>query len=197
MPQEADSQDSSAEDIRVLRDADRKQRSVYHVIGTTLLLIQMAELRINRVLLVVSADAATVTMEQLEQMDAARRSDAMGKVVRKLKTRVAFPPELQAFLESFIERRNALAHRFYSIPGVSMATKPGLARAKEFLLELLEDAFKAIYVFTVLLHSILDDRGLTEPLEGIDLKILKYVQKAHPEVKSMLPWKIPPELLGD
>jgi hypothetical protein len=197
MPQDADSQGPSADDIRVVRDADQKQPDIYHLLGNTLLLIQIAEERINRVLLIVSADAATVTMEQLEQMDAARRSDAMGGVVRKLKTRVAFPPELKAFLESFIERRNVLAHRFHSIPCLSVATEAGLARAREFLFMLQQDAFKATYVFSVLLHSVLDDRGLTDPLDGIDLKILKFVQETHPEVKSMLPCEVPPELVTD
>jgi hypothetical protein len=72
---------------------------------------------------------------------------------------------------------------------------PGLYA--EFLFDVTQDAFKALYIFGIMLHSLLGERGFAEPLEGIDVSIYKYIQKTHPEVITMLPSEmgIPPEIL--
>jgi hypothetical protein len=83
-------------------------------IGHTLMMIQIAEKRINDALLVVSA-AENVTMEELEKMDDARRSGSLRKALEHLSKRVVFPSSLQSFVEDLIKRRNDLVHRFSAI----------------------------------------------------------------------------------
>ena len=95
-------------------------------------MIQMVEERINQALFVVSV-GETVTMEQLERMDAFQRTGSLRKALDRLSRRVDFPHDLQSFLEEFIRKRNYLAHRFNSIPGVGVGTEAGRREASKFL----------------------------------------------------------------
>ncbi len=73
-------------------------REIYQEIGVTLMMVQIAEDKINQALAVASAEEG-VTMEQLEKMDEARRSGSLTRALRRLGRQVTFPPDLQSFIE--------------------------------------------------------------------------------------------------
>lgn len=170
-----------------LYPGEEKHKKLTCEIGNTLLLVQIAEQRINRALLVASAGADPITMEQLEKMEGSKRAQSLGVALHQLRKRVQFPLNLENFLTVFIDKRNLLAHRFADVE-----------KQEDFVNELRQDAFKAIYIFYILLDCLLEQRGLlTDPISGIELKILRFVQKVYPEVVRMLPCELPDELLAD
>ena len=116
------------------------QIEFYARIGQTLLQVQSAEYQIKICLDYFLPAGEPLSIEEIEALDATARKRTLGTLVPHMRGRIVVAPEFDAKLTTFVDDRNALAHRFLSVEGVTLSTDEGLKKGIEFLKKLNAEA---------------------------------------------------------
>jgi hypothetical protein len=104
----------------------------YGRIGHTLLQIQLAEQQLRYCIDYFLPAEPGMTLEEIEALAEADRKKTLGDLVAKMRTRIVIDKDFNAKLAKFVEDRNALAHRFLKVDGVSLHSDEGLKKGIEF-----------------------------------------------------------------
>lgn len=133
-------------------------------IGKTLLEVQLAEEQLQVCLSYFLRMGEAATVEEIEAMAAEDRKKSLGKLITKIRERIHVDKSFDAKLTKFVEDRNAFAHRFLRVKGVSLHTDEGMKKGIEFMDDLSKQANEVRNVILGLMHAINDEDG-SEVLE--------------------------------
>jgi hypothetical protein len=132
------------------------QIEFYARIGKTLLEIQLAERQIQMCLTYFLPTGEAQSLEEIEALAAADRKDTLGTLIKHMRQRIVVAKEFDDELTKFVEDRNALAHRFLSVEGVTLSTHDGLKKGIEFLKNLSAQALDVRSTIQGLMRAIDD-----------------------------------------
>lgn len=134
--------------------------------GETLLQIQTAEEQLQLCIsYFLPADTAK-TVEEIESQAEAVRKKTLGQLLTLMRKRIVVSEIFDGQLDQFLEDRNALAHRFLRVEGVSLKTDEGLKKGIEFLKGLSAQAVHIRKTIQGLMRAIMGED--TEPGEEAD-----------------------------
>jgi hypothetical protein len=150
------------------------QHELLSYMGETLLHIQAAERQLQFCISYFFPDDKFKTIEDVEAQAEADRKKALGQLLVLMRKRIEVNKLFDRELEQFVEDRNALAHRFLGIQGISIRNVEGIRNAAKFLDGLRAQAIYVHKTMQGLMNAILGEKPVGEEDEDY-MKLAKLI----------------------
>jgi hypothetical protein len=154
------------------------QVEFYARVGKTLLEVQLAEQQIKICLDYFLPIGDPLSIEEIEALDAGSRKRTLGTLVGHMRQRIVVAKEFDDKLTTFVDDRNALAHRFLSVERVTLSTDDGLKKGIEFLKSLSAQALDVRSTIQGLMRAIDDAPASDDEEEKRYTELAKVVFEA-------------------
>lgn len=126
---------------------------VFALVGIALNSAQSVEQILRLVMTFVLQKGDRLDLLTLEAQEAAERKKTIGYFLRELRKRAGIAPGLDKKLDSFLERRNLLAHNLHGVPGWGPKTAKGQAAGRAFLMRFIDDSHELLIIFVALANA--------------------------------------------
>lgn len=147
----------------------KRKLESYALAGIALDTAQSLENILQLVLTWVLQKEGDLTIFLLETESKAARKKTLGQFMVELRKRTGVHKELDTMLDSFLDRRNMLAHRLDDIPGWKRETAEDFDQVEHFLKRLILDSGELIKIFAALTREWQKETMPDADLPGTDL----------------------------
>jgi len=142
-------------------------------VGRALICIQMVELLLGSLLRTAFRAAETVpTVQELEREQETVRRATLGCLIKRLRQKVELDPELETYLNKFVEDRNRFVHHLVEEASKSASDED---HSRDFSKQMLEDSIRLMELFFA---KCLSWYQALQPNEPMDEETKRYVEQA-------------------
>jgi hypothetical protein len=117
---------------------ERYQTTVLMIAGATLARLQKVEAIFARCLLIALKDGDPLTLEHLDRLEGAQRTQTLGRFISQLKTEfpMRLPDDMQQRFDRFLTCRNHFVHQLFVADHFDLQTREDLRKAHAYITDL-------------------------------------------------------------
>jgi hypothetical protein len=140
-------------------------------IGTGLIGIQMVEHLLDLLLHLVFGNQRTVSAQELEKLGKLERHETLGNLLKQLRIKVEVHPDLEHYLQEFLEHRNRFVHGLIEIPNFNLSEGEGQLSCLHTCRKMTASCARLTKLFLAVLSQFKDDQVQKASLDN-DLRML-------------------------
>jgi len=125
-------------------------------IGTALIGIQMVEHLLDLVIHTVFRGESMFSARELERLGKLERHETLGNLIKQLRTKVDVHPELDLYLDRFLEDRNHFVHGLIEIPNFNVSEGEGRQNCLRVCQEMATASVRLTNLFWALIYQFHD-----------------------------------------
>ena len=158
-------------------DENELVKEVYAHFGLAAYQAQCVEMSLNNFFLINKrVSDATLTVQELDSMEAARQKQTMGKLIKDFRTYVDLSTDCEELLNRALEKRNFLMHHFFRERAVQFMANGGRWQMIDELTEITNDLKFADTVIIAVYDNLRRVLGVTD--EILDREYAKLMAEA-------------------
>jgi hypothetical protein len=140
-------------------------------IGTGLIGIQMVKHLLDLLLHTVFRTERMLSTRELEKLGKLERYETLGNLLKQLRTKVELHPDLELYLQEFLEDRNRFVHGLIETPSFNLSEGEGQQRCLRICRKMTTSRARLTKLFLAVLSQFKDPRAPNAPLDD-DLRML-------------------------